>query len=174
MRPFRSSITIIWCGRADLKPSRYEPGVNRTYQDLADHYGFVVLPARIRRPRDKAKVEAAVGIVRWFAQGLAVEGKAVRGVHEAVEDGIGDSAARSRRTITSRSMTITTRCRSGFCAAGAQRPSGARGNRRRQSGTAYRFLRVGAGTCEKYLRAGGSLTSFGLVRGALIGFTGKR
>jgi len=29
-----------------------EPGVNRTYQDLADHYGFVVLPARIRRPRD--------------------------------------------------------------------------------------------------------------------------
>ena len=36
------------------KPSRYEPGVNRTYQDLADHYGFVVLPARIRRPRDKA------------------------------------------------------------------------------------------------------------------------
>jgi hypothetical protein len=41
------------------KPSRYEPGVNRTYQDLADHYGFVVLPARVRRPRDKAKVEAA-------------------------------------------------------------------------------------------------------------------
>jgi transposase len=39
------------------KPSRYEPGVNRTYhnQDLADHYGFVVLPARVRRPRDKAK-----------------------------------------------------------------------------------------------------------------------
>jgi len=36
------------------KPSRYEPGVNRTYQDLADHYGFVVLPARVRRPRDKA------------------------------------------------------------------------------------------------------------------------
>ena len=26
------------------RPSRYEPGINRTYQDLADHYGFVVLP----------------------------------------------------------------------------------------------------------------------------------
>jgi transposase len=38
------------------KPSRYEPGVNRTYQDLADHYGFVVLPARVRRPRNKAKI----------------------------------------------------------------------------------------------------------------------
>jgi hypothetical protein len=40
-----------------------EPGINRTYQELADHYDFVVLPARIRKPRDKAKVEAAVGIV---------------------------------------------------------------------------------------------------------------
>jgi hypothetical protein len=38
------------------KPSRYEPGVNRTYQDLADHYGFVVLPARPYRPRDKTSV----------------------------------------------------------------------------------------------------------------------
>ena len=51
------------------KPSRYEPGVNRTYQDLADHYGFVVLPARVRRPRDKAKVEAAVGIVSRYVLG---------------------------------------------------------------------------------------------------------
>ena len=55
--------------RGITKPSRYEPGVNRTYQDLADHYGFVVLPARIRRPRDKAKVEAAVGIVSRFVLG---------------------------------------------------------------------------------------------------------
>jgi transposase len=48
------------------KPSRYEPGINRTYQDLADHYGFVVLPARVRKPRDKAKVGVAVLIVeRW-------------------------------------------------------------------------------------------------------------
>ena len=35
------------------KPSRYEPGINRTYQDLADHYGCVVLPARVMKPRDK-------------------------------------------------------------------------------------------------------------------------
>lgn len=48
------------------KPSRYEPGINRTYQDLADHYGFVVLPTRVRRPRDKAKVEVAVQIVERF------------------------------------------------------------------------------------------------------------
>jgi transposase len=34
------------------KPSRYEPGINKTYQELADHYGFVVLPTRVRKPRD--------------------------------------------------------------------------------------------------------------------------
>jgi transposase len=48
------------------KPSRYEPGINRTYQDLADHYGFVVLPTRVRKPRDKAKVEVAVLLVERF------------------------------------------------------------------------------------------------------------
>lgn len=48
------------------KPSRYEPGINRTYQDLADHYDCVVLPTRIRKPRDKAKVEVAVQIVERF------------------------------------------------------------------------------------------------------------
>jgi transposase len=48
------------------KPSRYEPGINRTYQEMAEHYGFVVLPARVRKPRDKAKVEVAVLIVQRF------------------------------------------------------------------------------------------------------------
>jgi len=48
-------------------PSRYEPDLNPTYQELARHYGFVVLPARVRRPRDKAKVETGVQIVeRWI------------------------------------------------------------------------------------------------------------
>jgi transposase len=48
------------------KPSRYEPGINRTYQELATHYGFAVLPARIKKPRDKAKAEVAVQIVQRF------------------------------------------------------------------------------------------------------------
>ena len=47
--------------------SRYEPGVNRTYQDLATHYGTTIMPTRPRKPRDKAKVEGAVLIVeRWI------------------------------------------------------------------------------------------------------------
>jgi len=49
------------------KPCRYEPEVNRTYRDLASHYGAVVIPARVRRPKDKAKVETAVLVAqRWI------------------------------------------------------------------------------------------------------------
>ena len=39
------------------KASRYDPDINPTYQNLAVHYGFGVVPARPYRPRDKAKVE---------------------------------------------------------------------------------------------------------------------
>ena len=45
---------------------RYEPGINRTYQDLATHYDTAILPARPRKPRDKAKVEGAVLIVQRY------------------------------------------------------------------------------------------------------------
>jgi transposase len=41
-------------------PCRYEPDLNPTYLKLASHYGIAVLPARVRKPRDKAKVENAV------------------------------------------------------------------------------------------------------------------
>lgn len=41
-------------------PCRYEPGVNRSYQEFAEHYGVAVLPARPKKPRDKSKVEKAV------------------------------------------------------------------------------------------------------------------
>jgi transposase len=48
-------------------PCRYEPGVNRTYQEMASHYGAVVIPARPRKPRDKAKVETMVLVAqRWI------------------------------------------------------------------------------------------------------------
>ena len=53
------------------KAHRYEPDTNPTYQDMASHYGIAVLPARVRRPRDKAKVEAGVLVVeRWILAAL--------------------------------------------------------------------------------------------------------
>lgn len=39
---------------------RYEPVLDRTYKEMANHYGTVILPARVRRPQDKAKAEAGV------------------------------------------------------------------------------------------------------------------
>lgn len=49
------------------KACRYEPDINPTYHDLANHYQTVVLPARVRKPRDKAKAEAGVLLVeRWI------------------------------------------------------------------------------------------------------------
>jgi transposase len=45
---------------------RYEPGINRTYQELAAHYGTAILPTRPRKPRDKAKVEVGVLIVERY------------------------------------------------------------------------------------------------------------
>lgn len=48
-------------------PDRYEPDLNSTYLEMAQHYGVTVLPARPRKPKDKAKVEGAVLIVqRWI------------------------------------------------------------------------------------------------------------
>jgi transposase len=49
------------------RPCRYEPEAQRTYEDLATHYGTALLPARPRAPRDKAKVEVGVQIAqRWI------------------------------------------------------------------------------------------------------------
>jgi len=45
------------------KAHRYDPDVNANYQHLGEHYGFAIVPARVREPKDKAKVENAVGIV---------------------------------------------------------------------------------------------------------------
>src|SRR5260370_17958340 len=44
----------------------YEPAVNRTYAEMAHHYGTAVVPARPFRPKDKSKVEVGVQVAtRW-------------------------------------------------------------------------------------------------------------
>jgi len=53
------------------KACRYEPGVNRTYEEMAAHYVVAVVPARPVKPRDKAKAEAGVQVVeRWIVAAL--------------------------------------------------------------------------------------------------------
>jgi len=63
--------TAIWVPdqlkSAVTQPCRYEPVINRSYRDLATHYGAVVVPARPRKPKDKAKIESMVLVVqRWI------------------------------------------------------------------------------------------------------------
>jgi len=48
-------------------PHRYDPEINRTYLEMAQHYRVAVIPARPRKPKDKAKVEAGVLLAqRWI------------------------------------------------------------------------------------------------------------
>lgn len=49
---------------AVTKTCRYEPDINPTYAALAAHYGVAVIPARVRRPKDKSKAEVGVQIVQ--------------------------------------------------------------------------------------------------------------
>ncbi len=55
---------------AVVKTDRYEPSLNRVLEDMANHYGTVVVPARPVRPRDKSNVEGNVRLVymRVFAE----------------------------------------------------------------------------------------------------------
>lgn len=49
------------------KAHLYDPDTNATYQEMANHYSTAVIPARVRAPKDKAKVEVGVqGIQRWI------------------------------------------------------------------------------------------------------------
>ncbi len=56
---------------AVTKPCRYDPELNPAYQQLAEHYGVAVIPARPYKPKDKAKAEVGVQIVeRWIMMRL--------------------------------------------------------------------------------------------------------
>jgi len=53
------------------KSCRYEPDINPAYHDMAIHYGTAVIPARVARPKDKAKVEVGIQVVeRWILAAL--------------------------------------------------------------------------------------------------------
>ncbi|GHU48892.1 integrase [Clostridia bacterium] len=54
--------------------TREEDIINKAYQEMAEHYGTAVIPARIRKPRDKSTVEGTVGIIStWILAALRNE-----------------------------------------------------------------------------------------------------
>jgi transposase len=72
-------------------PNYYEPDLNPTYQEMAEYYQVAVLPARVRRPRDKGCVENGVqNVERWVLAPLRNQtffslGEANRAVQKLVE-----------------------------------------------------------------------------------------
>jgi transposase len=86
----------------------YEPAVNRTYAEMAAHYGTAVIPARPRKPRDKAKVEVGVQVVtRWIIAklrhqrffSLAEINAAIRDLVAQLNDRVTRHLGRSRRAL---------------------------------------------------------------------------
>lgn len=49
-----------------IRHGRYDVDLNKSYQELAEHYGTAILPARVRSPKDKAFVEGTVGVISTF------------------------------------------------------------------------------------------------------------
>jgi len=64
------------------KPNYYEPDVNLAYQEMAEYYHFAVLPTRVRKPKDKGKVENGVqNVENWVIAPLRK--RTFFSVHEA-------------------------------------------------------------------------------------------
>ncbi len=89
-------------------PCRYEPDLNPTYQDLAQHYGTAVIPARVRKPKDKAKAEVGVQVVeRWIVArlrnrtffSLADLNQAIRQLLDELNSRLMKHLGRSRREL---------------------------------------------------------------------------
>ena len=68
-RYFGGVTRIIQCDNLKTgvqKHGKNEVVLNKSYQELAEHYGTAILPARVRSPKDKAAVEGTVGIISTF------------------------------------------------------------------------------------------------------------
>lgn len=53
------------------KTSSHSPVINKTYHEMAEHYGVAVIPARVRKPKDKPSAEGAVGVIStWILAAL--------------------------------------------------------------------------------------------------------
>jgi transposase len=89
-------------------PCRYEPDLNPTYQDLAEHYGVAVIPTRVRKPKDKAKAEVGVQVAeRWILArlrnrtffGLADLNQAISELLDPLNGRLMEHLGRSRREL---------------------------------------------------------------------------
>lgn len=73
---------------AVTKADRYEPDLNPSFSEMAAHYGVAIIPARVRKPRDKAVVEVSVQIAqRWIVAALRKRTfHSLAGINEAIDE----------------------------------------------------------------------------------------
>jgi len=73
---------------AVTKASKYEPSINRVLEDFANHYGTTVVPARARKPQDKALVENQVKLIysRVYAQLRNMQFLELHSLNEAIAE----------------------------------------------------------------------------------------
>jgi len=90
------------------KASRYEPDINPTYAEFAEHYGTVIFPARPYRPKDKSKAENGVTLAkRWILfrlrnqtfYSLSELNQAIRGLLDDFNNRIMKKIKKSRREL---------------------------------------------------------------------------
>lgn len=59
------------CKTATISNTRYDTILNRSYQELAEHYGTAIVPARVRKPKDKSHAEGSVRFAEtWIIAAL--------------------------------------------------------------------------------------------------------
>jgi transposase len=89
-------------------PNYYEPDLNPTYQEMAEYYQVAVLPARVRKPRDKGNVENGVqNVTRWMLAPLrhqtffseAEANRAIKPLLEGLNNRIMMHIGKSRRQL---------------------------------------------------------------------------
>jgi transposase len=89
-------------------PNYYEPDLNPTYQEMAEYYNVAVLPARVRKPRDKSNVENGVqNVERWVLAplrkrtffSLGEANRAIQPLVEALNQKIMIHLGKSRRQL---------------------------------------------------------------------------
>jgi transposase len=70
----------------------YTPVINKNYHDMAEHYGTAVIPARVRKPKDKPSVEGAVGVIStWIIAALRNwRFFTLRELNEAISEKLGE------------------------------------------------------------------------------------
>jgi transposase len=100
---------------AVTRPNRYEPQINGAYAEMAEHYGTAIIPARVRRPRDKGKVEAAVLVAqRWILAALRNRPfYTLQAMNEAIAE-LPRSCSSLHAPATPRRRARTARCTSGY------------------------------------------------------------